>query len=161
MAIIQIDYTEEADCRVPDSTLRKESIELEFGKHLSYKQVIEQVSQQLNINTHPDDFHCEMQAPILRDMSSLNVEDILKTSHTMVLVNGELKVLSSELAAQPVWTSDQDTEESVPWWMNRISCHVTQKYSKNFQIHFKILLAPPGTPCKMFWTHWTCQRLRQ
>lgn len=144
MAILQIEYTEQPDCRVPNSTVRRENIEVNNDQeNLSYSQLMNKVAEQLNIN--PNEFHCEVQTQNLKDMGALDVSTFTMTSPSVVLIGGELKVVTDGWNDRPVWNSSQQAttngNECVGWWVKKLACHVKQVYPPDLKINFQISLA--------------------
>eukprot|EP00603_Paraphysomonas_imperforata_P007274 CAMPEP_0114427424 /NCGR_PEP_ID=MMETSP0103-20121206/8341_1 /TAXON_ID=37642 ORGANISM="Paraphysomonas imperforata, Strain PA2" /NCGR_SAMPLE_ID=MMETSP0103 /ASSEMBLY_ACC=CAM_ASM_000201 /LENGTH=355 /DNA_ID=CAMNT_0001596485 /DNA_START=21 /DNA_END=1088 /DNA_ORIENTATION=- len=137
MAIIQINYTEEHDCRVPNSTRKHESIKLDINQAQTFPQLRDNLSSSMNID--PSAVHFEVKTQSLEDLAFHNVYDLRATE--FVLVDGELKVVSRKTEDTPIWTSDQDIAKPVPWWTKELTCSVTHAYDPDLQIGFKVLLS--------------------
>jgi hypothetical protein len=141
MTVLHIEYTQQPDCRVPNSQLIKDTIDVECDGNnnaITYSKFVEVLSEKIGINK--DEFDCSVYSQELIDMRWLDVSSYMKTSMSVVLDDGCLHTLSKDFEI-PIWESDRNEETELRWWVKNLSCHIRHKYSPDSRINFKVLLA--------------------
>ena len=141
MTVLQVEYTQQPDCRIPQSKIKKEIYFLEFNDGnglLPFSDFKNMLFEKAGINE--DDFECSINSQSLVDLSKLNAENYMKTSRSVILDDGVLKALSDNFN-RTLWTSDQDEEPELAWWTKRLICNTCPIYPPELKINFKVLLA--------------------